>query len=335
MANLTITQAASAITDLINSRSSSPRHDELVAIIAQTQGHSPLPDAHAERMEWRRLSTAYHAANSVWGDFAPGDESAAAMAALAAADAAWGALREFEQRLWGRPAKWEDLPVLAEACFRHMWPGDVLHQPGSDALLARGLQCYGGACDEALAALLRAIRDLAQCKGRHDDPQTSATEPTSPLAEKIRNLLPQVQTAITASTDTEAKAKEELGISPNDFPEHVAAEKHAMAMEDQLQALVDEAWAAPVRTFGDAVLLAEIAQHQAHDWPAIGESDGLTNPTFALEAFGRLTMAVLTLAGRPFNAQPVAAPEFAVRTRTGTVMVCDVSRQRVQEIRDI
>ena len=54
-----------------------------------------------------------------------------------------------------------------------------------------------------------------------------------------------------------------------------------------------------------------------------------------LEAYGRLTMAVLTLAGRPFNAQPVAAPEFAVGTRTGTVMVCDVSRQRVQEICDI
>jgi hypothetical protein len=72
MANLTITQAASAITDLINSRSSSPRHDELVAIIAQTQGHSPLPDAHAARMEWRRLINADHAAVSVWGKFAPG-----------------------------------------------------------------------------------------------------------------------------------------------------------------------------------------------------------------------------------------------------------------------
>ena len=101
--------------------------------------------------------------------------------------------------------------------------------------------------------------------------------------------------------------------------------------------MVAEAWAAPVRTMGDAVLLAEIAQHHANDWPAIGEFDGLSDPVnYSVEAFGRLTMAVLALASRPFNAQPVAAPsEFAVRTRTGTVMVCDVSRQRIQEIRDI
>ena len=114
MANLTATQAASAITDLINSRSSSPRHDELVAIIAQTQGHTPLPSAHAERMEWRRLTSADHAAASVWGEFTLDDESAAAISARAAADATDKALLEFERRLWGRPAKWEDLPLLAE-----------------------------------------------------------------------------------------------------------------------------------------------------------------------------------------------------------------------------
>ena len=62
---------------------------------------------------------------------------------------------------------------------------------------------------------------------------------------------------------------------------------------------------------GDAVLLAEIAQHHAHDWPAIGESDGLIDPAcYDLEAYGRLTRAVLALAGRPFNAQPVAPPKF-------------------------
>ena len=111
---------------------------------------------------------------------------------------------------------------------------------------------------------------------------------------------------------------------------------HTGILKGQLAALVDEAWAAHVRTMGDAALLAEIAQHHAHDWPAIGESDGLIDPAcYDLEAYGRLTIAVLALAGRPFNAQPVAAPEFAVRTRTGTVMVCDVSRQRIQEIRDI
>ena len=145
--------------------------------------------------------------------------------------------------------------------------------------------------------------------------------------------MPQVQAAVIATTRTDAKAIGELGIDPDEFPEHVAAENHLKALEDQLQALVDAAWAAPVRTFGDAVLLAEIAQHHAHDWPAIGEADGLTNPVcYDLEAFGRLTMAVLALAGRPFNAQPVAAPsEFAIRTRTGTAMVSEVSRQRIQE----
>ena len=127
------------------------------------------------------------------------------------------------------------------------------------------------------------------------------------MAEKIRSLMPQVQAAIIASTRTDAKAIADLRIDPDKFPEHVAAERHAELLEGQLAALVAEAWAAPVRTMGDAVLLAEIAQHHANDWPAIGESDGLSDPVnYSVEAFGRLTMAVLALAGRPFNAQPRA-----------------------------
>jgi hypothetical protein len=60
---------------------------------------------------------------------------------------------------------------------------------------------------------------------------------------------------------------------------------HTGILKGQLAALVDEAWAAQVRTMGNAVLLAEIAQHHAHDWPAIGESDGLIDPAcYDLEA---------------------------------------------------
>jgi len=112
------------------------------------------------------------------------------MAARAAADATDKALLEFERRLWGRPAKWEDLPLLAEACFTHLWPGYVLDQPESDALLAKGMDCVGGVGDEALAALLRAIRDLALFKGRHDDPQTFNAQPDAPP-----EMAPQSETA--------------------------------------------------------------------------------------------------------------------------------------------
>jgi hypothetical protein len=132
----------------------------------------------------------------------------------------------------------------------------------------------------------------------------------SPLAAKIRDLIPVVQDAIIATTLTDARAIEELGISPEDFLEHVAACKRRDQLVDQFDALRCQAWAMPVRNFDDAVLLAEIAQHDALDFVAHGESDGLIDPPcYDQEAYGRLTMAVLSLAGRPFNARSTQSAE--------------------------
>ena len=76
-------------------------------------------------------------------------------------------------------------------------------------------------------------------------------------------------------------------------------------LDARLDALIAEAWAAPVRSFDDAVLLAEIIQHQQSDWPTCGEaSEDLLHPPNVHndEAVGRLVRAVLALAEKPFTA---------------------------------
>jgi hypothetical protein len=305
----TISTAAAEIVALINSRAQSPWPHEIEAIIAK------VAPTQASALHVSELGHKIRAA------IARVDKAERSGEAAADAVASWGwdDLYRLEEQIPNPPQSFADLLIRAELAY---FGADKEPDDRTMSALENG-DCFGGP-----AARLIEVLQFAQCGVATD---------TSPLAGKIRNLMPQVQAAIIATTRTDAKAIGELGIDPDEYPEHVAAEKHVKALEDQLQALVDAAWAAPVRNFGDAVLLAEIAQHHAHDWPAIGEADGLTNPVcYDLEAFGRLTMAVLALAGRPFNAQPVAAPsEFGVRTRTGTVMVCDASRQRIQEIRDI
>src|SRR5262245_17541124 len=82
----------------------------------------------------------------------------------------------------------------------------------------------------------------------------------SPLAQEIRELMPRLQAALIL-----AKSGADSG-------------KRADQLEAVFDRLCDQAWAAPVRNFDDLVLLAEIAQHSARDWPAHGKSDGLDYP---------------------------------------------------------
>lgn len=153
------------------------------------------------------------------------------------------------------------------------------------------------------------LAEIAEVIAKALAPATSAKPVHSALAQQIRTLLPELQAAILAKTGADARAIG-AGVDPDEFPEHIDASRHAEQLETDLAVLVDKLWSSPVRSFEDVVLIAEIAQHKALDWVTHGESDGLLDPAcYDLEAYGRLTMAVLALAGKPFNAHACGAAE--------------------------
>src|SRR5262249_19701238 len=101
---------------------------------------------------------------------------------------------------------------------------------------------------------------------------------TTPLAQEIRDLLPKLQRAILAKTDADEECMK-MGVVPEADAGYRKAAAHADELEETFAALCREAWAAPVRSFEDVVLLAEIVQHIAGDWPVYPtESEPLLDP---------------------------------------------------------
>ena len=112
---------------------------------------------------------------------------------------------------------------------------------------------------------------------------TSNNDPMSvkqaALAREIRTLMPELQRALLAVTDADDEAHK-MGVEPENDAGWIKAKAHTDELEGAFDGLCAEIWAAPVRSFEDVVLLAEICQHHADDWPAHGESDGLIHPAF-------------------------------------------------------
>jgi len=122
---------------------------------------------------------------------------------------------------------------------------------------------------------------------------------SSPLAQKIRALIPAVQEAVIAEQDAEHRAIEERR-EAEACPTWRAARKRTLELDAELTALSQQLWRTPVGDFDNILLRAEIAQHHACDWPA--SSDGLEDPgAYSLRAYGEVTMAVLAMGGRRFS----------------------------------
>jgi len=146
----TATATADAILALINSKPRTPTRDELVAVIAGHLEPEP-PWAHpcgaaAHRDEWDTLMAASRAAEA-------GDGSEEGDAAV---DAATTLVNECAERILQAPVRGvAEIKLLAEVFHWTMWadPAGL-----TDASLAEGP--IHDASDEALAALLRGIRDL-------------------------------------------------------------------------------------------------------------------------------------------------------------------------------
>jgi hypothetical protein len=181
--HLSVEQAAAEIIRLINAKPTSPRADEIESIIARVEGepviytcsactHRALDEPQKfanfdealddDRRAWRRLIIALEKAIEK-SDDNPND---AALEQIK--DAAFDRLRAFERAIWSRPARtFADIAFLADLAVYQMWPGYSLTEefPGNDPktiqeLIAEGAQCEGGTVDEAISALLKAIRNV-------------------------------------------------------------------------------------------------------------------------------------------------------------------------------
>ena len=117
-----------------------------------------------DRGAWLSLIAEHDAAHAVSGNIEPGKVSPETEAlAEAVTSAADERLSAFHEAVWQQQAHtWADVAFLAEICFRIFWPGLDLRSSASDGWLADGPRCREGVCDDALGALLRAIRDVSR-----------------------------------------------------------------------------------------------------------------------------------------------------------------------------
>jgi hypothetical protein len=112
-------------------------------------------DPTAIRRPWR---------SAIWPrpDFLADDPDPRREPAEAVTAAAEARVDAFHEALWAEAPGAADIGLLAAACFLQWWPGLDLVGTRSDALLQEGPHIGDGeSADNALAALLRPIRD--QC----------------------------------------------------------------------------------------------------------------------------------------------------------------------------
>jgi hypothetical protein len=158
---------------------------------------------------------------------------------------------------------------------------------------------------EAVAALINSRASSP----RVDELQTiiarvGQVEPTPPLHEAIRAMIRNLQSARIARCDADDAAMQE-GRNADQCPVVKRAAHRVECLETEFEAMRSELWGAPVRCFGDALILAEVAQYTVGDFLPPHPSDGLIDPPGTsdamFDALGRLTAAVLALGGRPFS----------------------------------
>lgn len=147
---ITAAEAARQIGELINAKASSPSLGEMEAVIArvapapvaQPSPGTPTPLARQHAL-WRQAADA---ADAVFNDRKlDGDEHCHTRGA------ANDRLTDAAEAVCAEPVTdWSDLRLLAEVCFRELWPGQDLSDKEAPKLLAE--------CDHAsVATLIKAV----------------------------------------------------------------------------------------------------------------------------------------------------------------------------------
>jgi hypothetical protein len=263
----TANQIADAILDLINSQPRSPTKDELAAIIAKAVSTPDVvfltrflrldereeTEAPRLRAEWDTLSAELLVVDAKWGAI---DEAIDGYtdAERAAEENSWKVqerVSDCAQRIVREPVRSpEDLMLLAEACYWAWWTDPQgLCGPNAEAFLADGPPHAGNdLCDEALAALLRAIRD--------GQPTAAISAPAAPLnAARDKYLASDWNRALTKFLDERARIEETP--SDDEFL-GLCCEGGFLKLCEQYYATARAIWARPVRNFDNLVELAAI-----------------------------------------------------------------------------
>jgi hypothetical protein len=150
-------QAAGQIIALINPSPRSPTKADIAAIITEAIEIGAPSALAAKQGPWRKAIAELDAAIAISTDMTVDDPGEAGQAMT---DAAHGRVLAIEHDMYATaPTSWSDVGILAEVCFRQVWPTDDLHGPKSDALLAGEPECEMH--EEAICALLKAIRLLS------------------------------------------------------------------------------------------------------------------------------------------------------------------------------
>jgi hypothetical protein len=287
-----VDQAAADILALINAQPRTPTQQEIALLIADRMGAS-LDRAGggaivARRSEWSRLRADYNAKSEVYGH----DDKAESKDV---ADKAYERLEMLEDEIRALPpAGLADIAMLAEILFNRAYATGLpctLLEPESEAFLAAGPHGQGGSIDEAMTVLLRAIRDLS----RREAPGKVQVE-LQQIGDELGRLLPPLREAFDVVNDMWTRDAR-----------YSQANERWHGLLARYDALCKRAWDAKPSSHADCiahlVLLAEIAQHDAYDWPAPHQQIPLTGGDYidtdpVRVALGHLAMAVLRMGGR-------------------------------------
>lgn len=263
--SLTSQEAAAQILALVNSSPRTPWPHEIEAIVAKVSAPAAsvwggCDEAIVEdQKKWCELviqAEAAMRAADVNKDDIPHDEWIALQRAQG--ETASRQL-EFEESIWARPAfAVSHIPLLADLFVYQVWPGRTLTNtfPGNDPMtleemMEEGPECDGGTCDDALGALLRAIRDTLG--------------PVKPLKGLDADLICRVRSAIARHYSAECVASD-LNPVDESHPDWLECERAG----DVLRA-AEASIPYPPRSPLDVLLMAEIAFHGADK-----EADGIT-----------------------------------------------------------
>jgi hypothetical protein len=242
-------------------------------------------------------------------------------------DEANRALKEFDavaKAIWSRRVlSWNDI-VLRAAVAIH-WndadPEDPDDEPAYPAAYLRSADDRLDMDAQALANLVQGIIDLSGLHfdrtGRvvppplsgspwirmgasrtfmrdldHDQPSTLTGAELRAVGAALREVMPPLRAAFDTVN----------GMMPS-APEYPAAEARYRELSAHFNALVERLWTAAPSTWEGVMLLAEIAQFEAYDWPAPYPQIPLTGGDYidadpARLALGHLAMAVLRMGGR-------------------------------------
>jgi hypothetical protein len=135
------------------------------------------------------------------------------------------------------------------------------------------------------AVLMGSLAALAGIPQAAGEPLASNVVPLSDARLEVRRLAAVLHAAIQDEIEAETAAAHDRGKKPA----YRAARKRADALQKEFDALAEEVWDQPVRSWADVVTRAEIAQ-------AYGQDD--LSPCMGDQALTALLEAVLAMGGR-------------------------------------